>query len=301
MIERSPLIGHLIPRYEEWWDILISSPWLVALALLFVLLSAQRHGELAYGSSRSSLLSWVVVAIYFASHLMVEVRVVNLALWGLLFMIMLSDGIISSLSHPRSPFMVYNLGLLLGLLFLVHPGSLLLYPFFIYKLRSIKSLSGRHVTALFLGSLTIVSLLTMLYAERSIAGVKTFLSDLVAPVTQIGLPELRVVPLLAIDLLFLIFVTIAANQSMQSSVVRVRDAMSYHLQLVWLLMLLHLLYGLQGVVSNAYILGIAFFGGMMSVHFMTQKGTCWVALPLGIIAVTTLILQLWTHHFQLPW
>lgn len=29
----------------------------------------------------------------------------------------------------------------------------------------------------------------------------------------------------------------------------------------------------------------------MSVHFMTQKVTRWVALPLGIIAVTALILQ----------
>lgn len=305
MLDKTPLIGELLPQYEEWWQLLSTSPWLMGAMLLFVVLSALRHGELAYGSSRSTFLGWVIIILYFGAHLIGEVSVnnqalinqalINQAMWGLIFMIMLSDGIVSSLSHERSPFLVYNLGLLLGLLLLVHPGSLLLYPFYLYMLRGIKSASGRHVTALLLGGLSIIALMVMLFAHRSLGGIEEYLTAWALPAIQLEWPALNRLPLLVIDVIYLLFISVATNQSMRSSVVRVRGALRYHIVLVWLLMVLHIIYGVRADGHQTFITSAIFFECIMTIHFMKEKTTRWVALPLGLLAIAYLAIRGWAY------
>lgn len=293
MFPKPSIVSQLLPQLDTWWGLLVTSPWFIAALLIFVVLSAKRHGELAYGSTRSSLVGWLLMTLYFAAHLLLPTAQVSLGLLGLVLIIMLSDGIVSSLRHSRSPFFVHNLGVLLGCLLIIHPASILLYPFILAKLRGIKSLSGRHITALLIGTISILLLALMLFAPRSWEGVASFLQAGIAPITQIQLAPLSEWTLILLDLLYLLLITIACFQSLRTSVVRVRLALNFHLQLAWILMLLHLLYGAQSGEPQLFILGAIFVSGIMSVHFATERDSRWIVLPLTLFTLALWAFKVW--------
>ena len=300
MSSKPSIVSQLLPQLDAWWSLLIASPWLIAILLFFVVLSAKRHGELAYGSTRSSVVGWLLMALYFGAHLLLPVTEASMGLLGLILIIMLSDGIVSSLRHSRSPFFVHNLGVLLGGLLVLHPASFLLYPFILVKLRGIKSLSGRHVVALLIGTISILLLALMLFTERSWEGVASFVQRSVAPVIRVELPDPSQWPSLVLDLLYLLLITVACFQCLRASVVRVRLAMSFHLQLAWILMLLHLLYGAKSGGPQLFILGAIFISGIMSVHFATDRDSRWVILPIALFTIALCAFRLWTYFHYTP-
>ncbi|MDO5017615.1 MAG: hypothetical protein Q4E10_04540 [Porphyromonas sp.] len=283
MLPRPPLIGELLPRHQDWWQAFISSPWLSIALLLSLIFSIRRHGELAYGSYRSSYIGFLLIIPYMGSQLLPGLSPGNIGLIGALIIVILSDHIVLSLSRSRSTYFVYIPGFLLGLLFMIHPGHLLLYPIIIARLKNINSASARHITALLLGTATVLLLGTMLFAERSLGGLSRYWAELVTPLAEVHLPALTEIPLLTLDLLYLGFVTIAYGITVRSNVVRVRSALKYHMTVAWIMMALHLVYGLSDGGQWIFILGSLFMSGTMTDYFLSHTKNKWLLPPLSIL------------------
>lgn len=269
---------------------LLNSPWLFVILLPLTIVLMRHHGVLAYGSYRSTVIGLLLATLYIGGQAMWGLLPVHIGLVGLLLIIVLSDEVVSSLSHGRSPFFVYDMGLQLGLLLMIHPGVLLLYPFFIAKLKSIESGTIRHISALIAGSATVLLLFTMLFAHRSWEGITAYWSSWAIPLTSYRVPHWEVVLISVLLLLFLLVCSVALWLSMRSSTVRVRNAITYHLQLSWLLMALQLLFGLQNRFLLVYVLGVLFLCGTMVDYLITQKHFRWVLIPLSIILIASLVL-----------
>lgn len=295
MVEKPSLMGLFLSRLEEWWSILLASPWLSAVLIILTLISVRRHGELAYGTYHARFGGLLLLLVYLVGQMLLGVTATNLGFIAMLLVVILSDSVVVSISRSRSTYFVYDLGLVLGLLFLIHPVFLILSLFFLDKLRMINSATIRHIIAYLSGHLTILLLATMLFATRSWEGVLQYWSGWIAPLSQLSLPKLLDLPILVLDASYLIAVSVAVFQIIRASTVRVRVAIGYHLQLAWILMLMNLLYGTQGGGNYSFLIPSLFLSGVMAEYLLTERRTRWLLLPLLVILAATVGVRVWLY------
>lgn len=293
MVEKPSLISLFLPQLEEWWGALLASPWFSAVLILLALLSVRRHGELAYGTYHARLIGLLLFVAYLVGQVLFDVTATNLGFLAMVLIMMLSDGIVVSISRSRSTYFVYDMGLALALLFLIHPASLVLSLFYVGKLRMIKSASVKHIVAYIGGHLTVLALVTMFFATRSWEGILQYWGEWIAPLGDLSFPKGQALPILLLDTSYLVAITLALFQVIRVSTVRVRIVMSYHLQLAWVLMLLHLVYGMQGEGNYAFLVSSLFLSSAMADYLLTQRQTRWLLLPLLVILTATVGVRLW--------
>lgn len=298
MVEKPSLMSQFLPQLEEWWGILLASPWLIAVFMILTLVSIRRHGELAYGSYRAMVFGPLFLIIYLAAQVLLGVSVTNLGFLSMFMVVILADRVVVSLSRSRSTFFVYDLGLILALLFLIHPAFLILSFFFLLKLRMIKSATFKHILAYIAGHLTILALATMFFATRSWESLLQYWSGWVAPLADLHFPKLVEVPLLVLDTIYLGAISIAVTQVIRASTVRVRVVMSMHLQLAWVLMVLHLLYGLQGAGNFGFLITSLYFSGVIADYLLTERRTKWLLLTLFVVLMAVVGVRIWIYFVR---
>lgn len=295
MVEKPSLVSHFLPNLEEWWSVLLASPWLTLVFVILTLVSVRRHGELAYGTYHAKLLGLILLAVYLVGQVLLGISSTNLGFIAMLLVVTLSDSIVVSISRSRSTYFVYDLGLVLALLFLIHPAFLILSLFFVDKLRMINSASIKHILAYIAGHLTILALATMLFATRSWEGVLLYWKGWIVPMGGLSFPHIKEIPLLLFDTIYLAAITLGVLQVIRSSTVRVRKMMSYHLQLSWVLMLIHLVYGLRGGTNYAFLIPSLFLSGGIADYLLTQRQTKWLSLALLLILTATVGIRVWLY------
>lgn len=282
-----------VPELGNRWSHILASPWLSLILVVITILSVRRHGELAYGSYHARPLGYVLLSIYILGQLLMGVAATNLGFISLLLIVVLSDSMVVSISRSRSPFFVFNLGFVIGLLALIHPSFLILSFFYVNKPRMIKSATARHLTAFFIGFAATFTFVILCFSTRSWVGVQGYCVTLLAPLLEISLPSLKHLPVLIFDAAYLGTVTIAIFQIIRNSTVRVRVVMAYHIQLAWILMVLHLLYGIRDSNSYVFLISSIFLSAVMIEYLLTEKQTRWIHLPLTIILIATVGVRVW--------
>ncbi|MBR8802005.1 hypothetical protein [Porphyromonas levii] len=298
MVERPSLVSLYLPQLGEWWAALLASPWLTVVFVVLALLAVRRHGELAYGTYHVRPLGLLLLLVYLVGVPLTGIFATNLGFIAMILVVILSDSVVMSISRSRSTFFVYDLGVALALLFLIHPIFVVLLPFFLGKLRTIHSSSLRHIIAYVAGYLTILALATMLFATRSWAGILQYWSGWIAPLGALHWPKLLDIPLLVLDTAYLVVVSVAVSQMIRASTVRVRVAMGYHIQLAWVLMLMNLLYGVQGEGNYGFLLSSLFLSGAIADYLLTQRRTRWLLLPLLVVLSAAVGVRVWLYLGQ---
>lgn len=292
MITKPSLVDSYLPSLGGWWLRCISSPWLFVALLIVGVLSVRRHGVLSYGSYKATFWGLFFALVCFGEQMLWGFNSANIGLIALLIIVMLSDSIVDSISHSRSPFFVYDIGLLLGLLFIIHPAFLLLIPYFILKLRRIKSGTIKHIIALLVGVLTILLIATISFARRDWSGVVGYWASWLVPIKEIHWGDLKDVVIMLLNAIYLMISSFAIWQLYHSSTIRVRAAISFHLQLAWILMALHLFFGSENY-HLGFLLGSLFLCSTMVDYLLTDKHSRWVLFPLIGILLTTIGLGVW--------
>lgn len=298
MVEKPSLVNLYLPRLEEWWNGILASPWLSVVFIILALLSVRRHSELAYGTYHSRFLGIFFFLLYLVGQVFLSVSATNLGFMALILVVILSDSVVASISRSRSTYFVYDLGVALGLLFLIHPIFLILSIYYLGKLRMINSATVRHIVAYLGGHLTILALATMLFSTRSWEGILQYWNGWIAPLGELRLPALIDLPILLLDTSYLVAISVAVFQIIRASTVRIRVAMGYHLQLAWILMLMNLVYGIQGEGNYVFLISSLFLSGVMSEYLMAQRRTRWLLLALFVILSATVGMRVWFYFGQ---
>lgn len=287
------LMDRYLPSVAGGWAWLLEQPWMSVVLAVVVLISMRRHSVLSFGSHHLSIWVFLSFLIYLSSLLASGYSPLNLALISALLLLALSDLIITSITRPRTPFFTYNIGALQGLLFLIHPAYIILYPYYIINLKSIGNSSTRHISGLIMGTVSVILIATMLCAVPTIEGIQSYWLGLVRDLSSISSMSTTHLPPLIIDLLYLSVITIATIQVYRSSVTRVRFSLKYHLRLAWILMIPHLIFNLYGGVGPLFLMGSLFSSSVIADYLVAHSSARWLSLFLLLFSVLSLFFRYW--------
>lgn len=239
------IIYQLIPPSEGSFQLLISQWWLAPILFITSLILFWRHTTLAYGDMKF-IHGWEVitaVALLIATPYAFGVSVGNNSLIQLILIIFMMDRLVNSLSVRRSPFFVFDIGILLGLLSMIHPAYLLLIPYFLFKFHQLEISSLAHTLSQLLGVTTVWLLFIFLFTEPNLSSIGQGLYTKIAPLLSPSLPTLTDVPLLIAIIVFLISTMIIFYHGYIRSIRRVRFLYLSHLKFSWLLLPIFFIYG----------------------------------------------------------
>lgn len=284
MNEPLSLLDRFLPS-EGGMMTFLSSSLIVALGLVLLLLVLiRRHGLLYYGSKLTSYAGIPLFGMFSVPLLLSGSQGMGSIFFLLIIGILATELFLNSYTYNKRHFAVFDIGFLLVLLSLSHPGILLLIPFYIINLKKMDLMDWRHFGAILLGGVTVWWFDFVLTVVPTIEGVKEWWFGNVRQLWTITLPTpgkslifygACLVALLAVSLFYYSFHTRALE--------RHRFFAGIHLMLCWLTFGLQLLYSFDNVVSLYMILSLFFLCVMLQVFYASVRDKIWLSLMTAII------------------
>lgn len=269
------ILYRLIPSAEGSFQTLLEQWWLAPVLVILSLIFFWRHTTLAYGDMKFAN-GWVIVTavtLIVATPYLFSIPVGNSALIQLILMTFMMDRFVNSLAVRRSPFFVFDIGVLLGLLSMMHPAYLLLIPYFLIKFHQLEISSLAHTLAQLLGVFTIWLLYLFLFAAPNLSSIGEALFTKIEPLLSPKVPALSDIPIIAALIIFLVGTMVVFYHSYIRSIRRVRYLYQSHLKYSWLLLPISIIYGeLSTPTLLAMMLMILIFASSPALYFSSLRG-----------------------------
>lgn len=290
------LFYHLFPEAGGLFTLVLSQVWLAPLFVVGALILFRRHTTLAYGDLRnaSGWLTMVGVALLMIVPFFKGVASGNEAHMGLLLSILIMDRIVSSIYVRRSTFFVFDMGVMIGLLSMIHPAFLLISIFLIIKLKQLDLATIPHVSALILGISTVWLLFVFLFAEPSLNGVSSLLGDKISPLFRPTFPHLSEIPSVVGGAVFILGNMLLFRETVRGSVSRARFLNRTHIIYGWIAWGLYLFYGFGSYDhSRSFMLISLFFVSSPALYFTDRHAGFRRSLVFSGLALMVLLTEVW--------
>ncbi|MDO4790186.1 MAG: hypothetical protein Q3998_04385 [Porphyromonas sp.] len=250
------------------------APWVLGIALVLTLFFVRRHGLIYYGGRSQAFIVPLLFAAL-AGAVFREIPLWTLSLLSTYPLLFIVEKGLNSYGRKQRIVTMFDTGILIALLALVHPIYLGLIFIVLRVLRRLELLHKRQVGALAFGIFTVYWCTALIiYILTDVATLKThsieyvsllggFLKNLSSDLFSSSRFLLRELPLAALILL----IAIQIAQALPRSLEKQRFTLDLHLRLVIFLYVAHILYEPQGI---SLYLCCAFYISILSGYCFTQ-------------------------------
>lgn len=287
MNEPASLIARVLPSEGGVVAFLSSSSIVATGFVLLLLVLVRRHGLLYYGSKLTSHAGIPLFGMLSVPLLLSGSNGTGSIFFLLIIGVFATELFLNSYTYDRRYFAVFDIGFLLVLLSLSHPGILLLIPFYIVNLKKMDLMDWRHFGAIALGGVTAWWFDFVLTVVPTVEGVRDWGMSYINQLRTVSLPTLGkeavfygayLVILLSVSLFYYTFHTRALE--------RHRFFAGIHLTLCWLTFALQLFYSFGELTSLYMALSLFFLCVMLQVFYSSVKDKIWQALMTTVILGT---------------